>query len=401
MRLWLGQAVSELGDGMTGIALLVLVDRIAGTASAIATLSILTMLPQLALGLHAGVFVDRWDRRRVMIVSDLVRGTLVAALIFVQGSGELAWVYVLAIGQAAAGVFFEPARSAFLPLLLAPDNLLAANSLGQTTRVVCLSAGAALAGLLLALPAGSRLVFALDALSFVFSAVMLWSIQIAARANPSPDSTGRLQPSARSVTAELGTGLRLLFGNRILVGVFVTIAITLLGTSAVSVLFVPFVLHDLGASTSAVGFVRVAQTLGIVAGGALLAGPAARLAPGTALGLGIVALGPLFAMIGLAPSWPALLPLFALMGLASSAIQAGTATLLQHAVPDQARGRAESTLDTLLVAVILVGMAVAGAAGDRFGARSVFFAAGAFAVAGGLACHASLRTRERVEQMSS
>lgn len=401
-RFWLGQAVSELGDGMTGLALLVLVDRLAGTVSAIAALSILTMIPQVALGLHAGVFVDRWDRRRVMIASDLLRGTLVAGLILLREPGQLAWVYALAIGQAAAGVFFEPARSAFLPALLAPDTLLAANSLGQTTRVVSMTAGAAVAGLLLGLPHGTALVFGLDALSFVFSAAALWSIRVRARAShgTAPTEPGAEGSARPGVLMEMRSGLRILFGNRILVGLLLTFAITLLGSSAVGVLFVPFMLHDLRASTGAIGLARAAQTLGMVAGGALLAGPGSRIPPVTVLGLGMLALGPLLAMLGLAPSWPALLPMLALVGVCSSALQAGTATLLQHAVPAHARGRAESTLDTLLVVVMLIAMAAAGAAGDRFGARLVFFAAGAFALAGGLVGRAWLSPRAAAERLS-
>jgi MFS family permease len=102
----------------------------------------------------------------------------------------------------------------------------------------------------------------------------------------------------------------------------------------------------------------------MLVGGALLAGPAARLKPTQVLALGIAAIGPCLALMGLAPHWTALLPLLALIGVCSSAIQAGSVTLLQHAVPDHVRGRAESTFDTLLVAVMLVAMAAAGGLGN-------------------------------------
>ena len=377
-RLWIGQAVSELGDGMAGLALVVLVHRLAGTMSAIAMLSILTSLPQIMVGLHAGVLVDRWDRRRTMIACDVVRALLAAALVFAQDPRSLPWIYALAIAQAAASVFFEPARTAFLPAVVEPRALLQANSFSQSTRMVSMTAGAALAGLLLAFPAGARWVFALDALSFAISALVLRAIG-PVEAAAAPVESSSLERST-SLTAELIEGLRMLFGNPALLALLVTFAITLLGTGAVGVLFVPFMLRDLGASTFAVGIVRSAQTVGMLLGAALLAGPGARWSPARVLGFGIAGLGPCLALMGWAPHWIALLPLLVGIGMCSSATQAGSVTILQQGVPDRARGRAESALDTLLMAVMLIAMAGAGFFGDRFGARAVFLTAGVLAV---------------------
>src|SRR5437016_4529008 len=99
--LWIGQAVSQLGDGLTALAALTLVNRLTGSTSAVATLAIVITAPQLLLGLHAGVFVDRWDRRRVMITSDLLRGLLILSLVFVRDRGHLGWFYAIALAQSA------------------------------------------------------------------------------------------------------------------------------------------------------------------------------------------------------------------------------------------------------------------------------------------------------------
>jgi MFS family permease len=374
------------------LALVVLVNRLAGTVSAVALLTILTSLPQIAIGLHAGVIVDRWDRRKLMIACDLVRAGLVLGIVFLQDARHLPWVYALAVVQAAASVFFEPARTAFLPAVVAAPTLLAANSFGQTTRIVCGTAGAALAGWLLSLTQGLRLVFALDAASFVISALALGTIRVPARA-AAPEGAAHERRSG--LTAELFEGLRLLFGNRTLVALLITFSITLLGMGAVSVLFVPFMLRDLGGSRVIIRYMRAAQTAGILVGGALLARGAARWTPTRVLTLGIAGLGPCLVLIGLAPHWLALMPLFALIGVCSSAIQAGSVTLLQHAVPDHVRGRAESTLDTLLAVSMLIAMAGAGVLGDRLGARTVFVAAGVLALMGGLVGRAWLSPRDR------
>jgi len=195
-------------------------------------------------------------------------------------------------------------------------------------------------------------------------------------------------------------GLRILFGNPALVALFATFAITVLGIGAVTVLFVPFMLRDLGASTAEIGFVRGAQTVGMVAGGMFMAGPGARFEPALVLAWGIAALGPGLALAGLAPHWAVLLPLLVLIGLCSSAIQAGSATLLQRLVPDHARARAESALDTLLTVVMMLAMAAAGTAGDRFGARPVFVVAGALTLVAGLLGRAWLRGAKTPERIT-
>src|SRR5439155_13166919 len=105
------------------------------SASSVAALSILTSLPQIVLGLHAGVLADRWERRRVMIATDLARAVLVSGLVLASARGNLAAMYALACAQAAAGVLFEPARAALLPSLVTAERLLSANSVATSTRI--------------------------------------------------------------------------------------------------------------------------------------------------------------------------------------------------------------------------------------------------------------------------
>ena len=158
--------------------------------------------------------------------------------------------------------------------------------------------------------------FGLDALSFTVSAVLLSSIVVSARA-PHPEAPA--PALRRSFMTELVEGCACCSAAGRWSPCSSTFSITLLGMSAVAVLFVPFMLRDLGASTIAVGFVKTAQTLGMLAGGALLARPAARWTPARALTLGIAGLGPCLALAGLTPHWLALLPLLALIGVCSSA----------------------------------------------------------------------------------
>jgi MFS family permease len=381
-RLWLGQAISEVGDGLTGLALLVVLHERTGSAAALGTLLVVTSLPQLALGLHAGVLVDRWDRRRVLIASDVTRALLLAALVIASFAGPLWSIYALAIGQAAAGVFFEPARAALVPALVPPTLLLGANSLLQTTRIVGSVLGAALAGLLLALPSGTMIAFSLDAVSFLVSAAAITAI--VARPRPQHEAV------EAGHWAALVAGARFLFRSRLLLGLLLTFSVTVLGMGVVNVLFVPFVLGDLGAPTASLGFIRAAQVAGMVGAGAWVAAMSSRTAPSRLLMFGMLGLGLSLAFTAAVHNWLVLIPVLAVSGGWSSAIQSSSSTLLQQGAPNQLRGRVESALDTLLTLIMIAGFGAAGAAADRVGTRACFLLAGALTLLGGLVAHVAL-----------
>jgi hypothetical protein len=112
-RLWLGQAISHAGDGLATLATLLVVNRLSGSTPDLAGVAIATALPQLLFGFIAGVFVDRWDHRRVLIASDVVRALLVLGLILIRDRSHLWAVYVLSFAQASVGTLFIPAMGAF------------------------------------------------------------------------------------------------------------------------------------------------------------------------------------------------------------------------------------------------------------------------------------------------
>jgi MFS family permease len=118
------------GDGLTGLAILVVIHRLTGSVTALATLAITATLPQLLFGLHAGVIADRVDRRRLMIASDVLRGAA-CSLVLIHTREQVPWLYVVGFAQATVGVFFEPARSAFLPSIVEPSSLLAGSALRE------------------------------------------------------------------------------------------------------------------------------------------------------------------------------------------------------------------------------------------------------------------------------
>lgn len=377
-KLWLADFISRLGDGFTSLAVLVVIHRITGSATALAGMAIVTSLPQLAFGLHAGVLADRLDRRKILIASDLLRGAVVLSLVTIHRADQVPLFYALGLLQATVGVFFEPARAAFLPAIVEPGTLLAANALSQTARIGATMAGAALAGVLLTLPQGAMLAFAFDAASFWLSALLVAAIPAVAR--PAAADV----PRPRHLDA-LFEGLRHLFGSRVLVGLFVTFAIAMLGLGAVNVLFLPFLTDELHGTTTVVGIARGVQMVGLLAGGALVSVLAKRIAPTALVVAGICGLGVAFGGLGLCRSPWLVVAVLAAIGMCSSALTAGTGTLLQQRVPDGLRGRLESSLDTLLVLVLMLAMAGAGILSDRWGTRRVLLLGGALVIGGGFA----------------
>jgi hypothetical protein len=144
--LWFGQIVSQLGDWFNVVALYALLFELTGSATAVAGMMVMQLLPVALVGPVSGVVVDRFDRRRIMIAADLLRGAAVLGLLMVR-SPDAAWLaYVVTGVMVACSGFFEPARSATVPSIVARDQLIAANAISTGTWSAMLAIGASLGG---------------------------------------------------------------------------------------------------------------------------------------------------------------------------------------------------------------------------------------------------------------
>ena len=175
--LWLGQVVSQLGDWFNAIAVYALLLDVTGSATAVATMMVVQQLPNAFLGPWAGAFVDRFDRRRVMIVADVCRAVIVLGLLFVDSASAIWLAYVIVGGAVLATSFFEPARSAILPSLVSRDELLPANSLVERDLVGDARGRRVDRAALSAQWFGRDFAFVLNSLSFLASALFLAQIR--------------------------------------------------------------------------------------------------------------------------------------------------------------------------------------------------------------------------------
>jgi len=277
------------------------------------------------------VFVDRWDRRTVMIVSELLRGVVVLGLVVVN-SADLVWlVYVIAFTQAAIGTMFDPAKSALLPELVGEHRLLAANSVLQTSEIIFGLVGTAIAGVLAASLVNLWPAFVVDALTFLVSAFFV--SRIAMRPAVRQGRISEEEQKAQSVWGDLMEGFAVIGDSRPLIGVVTSAAIAMLGLGAVNVLMIPFLINDLRVPESWLGLIAASQVAGMVIAGVAVAVLGARLRPGVLIAGGMVVVGSMIAVVATVSAVWQLMIVLAVVGLAVVPIQATAGTLVQTLVP--------------------------------------------------------------------
>ncbi|MGA7732649.1 MAG: MFS transporter, partial [Chloroflexia bacterium] len=387
--LWLGQIVSDFGDSLTMLALLILVNQITGSAAAIATMFIVLLVPHVTVGLVAGVYVDRLDRKRIMVVSDIVRGVLVLGFVGVAllGTADYLWLmYVLGFLQAMVGTLFTPARSALIPNIVPQQALLSANSISQASRVIFGLLGTASAGLLIGLSNEMWVPFVIDSLTFFASALLIWRIKTP-RHVAEPGAKGDM----RAVFGQLGDGMKIIAQSRTLVGTLVGMAVTMLGLGAVNVLMVPLIINDMKLPATWFGLIELVQTAAMVLSGGLVAVLAARLKPTSIVSGALSMLGLVIGSIALANNLIVLGIIIFGAGLLITPIQAGVATIMQTSVDNKMRGRVGSALNSVISISQLVSMGVAGTLAEVVGVRNVFLAGGVLTLLAGLAFAAIMK----------
>lgn len=385
--LWLGQLISEAGDGLTNLSLLLLVNALTGSTAALAGMAIVLAIPPLTIGLVAGTYVDRIDRRRIMLASDLIRGIVVLGFVLVGSVSTLWLLYLLAFVQSAVGTFFTPARGAILPRIVPREGLLAANSLAQATRVVSGVVGSALAGLIVGVIGSFWPAFVLDSLTFFASFALIARL---------PAATGVIQASAHAAAGVRGAllvGLRTIGRSRVLSTTILALAVSMLGLGAVNVLFVPLVVGVLHVGAVWLGPVEIAQSASMILASGLIGVLARRLAPSSIVTIGMAAVAvTIFAAGWVTAIWQLLVLMF-VIGWFIVPLQAAVVTILQQSTPDGERGRVMSVVQASMSAASILSMGLAGIVGDAIGVREVFFLAGAITGLGFLVAFVGYRGR--------
>ena len=258
--LWTGMSASLVGDGMLLVALAWQVYDLFGVPAAMSAVGVALSLPQVVTLLFGGVISDRFDPRRVMLASDVVRGLVMAGLAVLTLTGRLTSLPVLlalvAVYGAAAG-FFGPAFDALVPQIVPDEDLVAANALDQFVRPAGLQIfGPMLGGAVIAF-GGTGWAFAFDSLTFALSVACL----LAMRSTPLAQS----DESGESLWQEMREGIRFVRSKVWLWGTFLSATFTYLLFVGPTEVLLPYVVkHELGGSATALGLVLTSGGLGAV-----------------------------------------------------------------------------------------------------------------------------------------
>jgi Na+/melibiose symporter-like transporter len=367
--IWTASLVSATGDWVVFIALPIYVYQLTGSTLATSVMFVAELLPQIALASIAGVFVDRWDRKRTMIIANLILALVLLPLAFVSNA-DLVWiVYLVAFAESLLARFVRPAEAAMLPRLVDKAELVAANSLGafsaNTARLVGPTIGGIVAGLY-----GLGAVAAVDSVTFLVAAALVSLVRASGRperAQPADASAA----AARRVSAfwhEWTDGLRLVARSRVVRVLFALAALSALGEGSFGVLFVVWVKGVLGGSALELGWFMTAQAVGGLVGGIALVPFVRGLSPRRVLGVASITFGVLDAALFASPLVrPEIflgLLIIAVVGVASVAFGAGFNALLQSSIDDAYRGRVFGAIYATMALLRLGSTVLAGVLGN-------------------------------------
>ena len=364
--LWLGGLISMLGDWALLTALPFFVYERTGSALASSAVLIAYVAPGLLFGSLAGVFVDRWDRKRTMLYANLLRAPVL--LVLLVRSPDWFWlVYVVAFVESTIGQFFRPAENALLPQLVGEERLMAANSLNALNDNLARLIGPSIGGALMALfGLGSVVVF--DAASYLLAGVLI--ALVAAPSTRTVHAQRSNAPGAAwlAVWRELRDGLALVWRERPVAALFLVTGVAVLADGILSALLVVFVRDILGGGAAALGWVLTARGVGGLIGGLLLGSLGQHAQPARLLTVCLAVFGVLLLVTFNMPTVSVVLVLITLVGVAAAGWQISIQAFLQSSVADEYRGRIFGSFGTLTALVGLIGMGLAGALAEYVGA---------------------------------
>jgi MFS family permease len=353
--LWVAQLVSTAGSSLTDLAASIFVYEQTGSAFLVGVTLMATAVPSLLVGLIAGVFVDRWDRRRVMIVASLVQAGIVAAIPLLIGV-HVALLYVAILANAGIKMFFEPAYESLIPEIASDDELAAANAYLAIASFGSTAIGFAGAGLL-ASAFSIDWAFWIDALTFLFSAAC-----VAALAVRVPVAVAEEDASVAMVAANLRVGIRTIFETPALRSMFVLLAPVFFSFGLWNVLLLPMAIRVLGANELQYGIQEGLTSIGFVIGSLAMARFSDRLPTGLWIVVGCVGMGLAGVGYGLSPVIWIAMGWAMLSGALNSPLSVARQTLLQRHTPRELRGRVFSAMFVVRDVIFLAGMACAGLA---------------------------------------
>ncbi len=361
LLLWMGQLISQFGDRLNQMALIALImgkESVAGRATEVSMLFFFMVLPAVVLGPIAGVFVDRWDRKKTMIASDLIRAILVAIIPF-AGCLKYIWpIYTIVFIIFALTRFFIPAKLAIIPALVNKNELFIANSISIITTMLATILGMALGGLVIAWIGVNPTLF-MDAATYLVSALFLLAVPMK-----------RIEPEGKrfkSFLNDLLKGFRYLANHCTVHGSIIVLFCLMAGAGIISVTFILFLQRQIGVDQKGVGdFIRALGLVGSFSGLGMLFGIGltgryeARIKESFLFPLSLILLGGTVFLITLTKSYLLMVVIAFFGGILAPSTLVFINTSIHKITPESFHGRIFSALDivnnlALLFSILLAG----------------------------------------------
>lgn len=395
--LWLGQAISTLGDKFTEIAIPILVYNLTGSALQLGLAFISQVVSALLFGLVAGALSDRWDRRRTMIGSDIIRTILVVLipaqlLLPFSLNVKLVFIYGLSFLLAAVKQFFLPAKISAIPDTVAEKQLVAANSIDQATMTLMGFVGFAAAGLIVEW-LGVNVAFMIDGGTFLLSAVFIALMNLP---HTAPD------PSAprESIIQDIKAGLQQAWGHPLLKMSLLLSLFAPLALGAIQPLLIVFARELLQVGDLGFGIIEATFGLGLAIGVLVIGKVAASMSRRALLTRSVIGMGIGQLLAVLVPFWlnrsfnvsgwtllvPALLFIF-LGSAANGGVFLGLRTIVQENAPKQMIGRIFNVVTVVSSTAMALGASTSGLA-DVLGVVMVMALWSAFLIVVGIVASA-------------
>lgn len=383
--LWTGQLISLIGDRIHQVAVAFVVLYATGSPIAVGIAFFVATVPNLLFGAVAGTLVDRWDHRETMIVSDLLRASLVL-LIPIAASIDLLFIYPMVFLVTTISVFFRPAKGAVLPRLVAPDDLNAANSAMWIAETFADIGGYAVAGIFVALLGPQLpLAFWADAVTYVASAILIASISVA----PVQRVAATAAEAGSGFLAEMRAGWVFLRGEPTVFAntIQATVAQFMLGVLiALLPVYAEQSIHGAPVAATAVyGFLEGGIGAGNLIGGFVIGLLGSRIALGRMVILGYVFTGGCIAALALTGNFGAAFALTFGAGVGNLAFVIPSQTIVQTRTPPHLMGRLLGLRFTMVFGSMAIATGVGGFLGVTFGVPLTIGFFGLVTVAAGLA----------------
>jgi MFS family permease len=389
-RLWIGQIVSIFGDFLAIFAIFAIISfQMHGTATEVSLVLISYLVPFAFISPLAGVFVDRWNVKRTMIASDLIRGVLCSLLLFVRHPWQ---IYAILFALSTVSTFFVPAQTVTIRTIVPREGLMSANALLQQIFFVMQIISPAIASALVS-AAGPNLCFWLDMASFGVSAIMISTVTI-------NRETASSQQQVGSVIHEMNAGAKFIFTHPSISFVVTAISAGMFAVRCFGALIAVYVRDVLKAGTGLFGALSSLVGVGMIIGTQVIHRFARHRSKAHVVVGGLLGMGVAIALIASIPNTPAAVAGMLTLGFCAAFLMVPSQTLLQEETPPHMLGRVGGSMMSVMMGSQVVGLSIAGPVAQAIGIRNLYFASAALLVLIAAAGHYKLRNHGAPETKS-